>query len=92
MTTSKPEAIFFLKESTTTEQKFFWTNSSSAGFLPLIIASLAKGKTIIKQGLIAEDQEYAMKAMTQFGAKIKVDKSKIINKRAIRYIEDYIFN
>ncbi len=42
----------------------------------IIIASLAKGKTVIKKGLIAEDQEYAMKAMEQLGAKIKVDKSK----------------
>ncbi|MFA6268346.1 MAG: 3-phosphoshikimate 1-carboxyvinyltransferase [archaeon] len=42
----------------------------------IIIASLAKGKTIIKNGLIAEDQEYAMKAMEQFGAKIRVDKTK----------------
>ncbi|MFA6065086.1 MAG: 3-phosphoshikimate 1-carboxyvinyltransferase [archaeon] len=42
----------------------------------IIIASLAKGKTVIKRGLIAEDQEYAMKAMEQFGAKIKVDKTK----------------
>jgi 3-phosphoshikimate 1-carboxyvinyltransferase len=40
----------------------------------IIIASLAKGKTVIKNGLIAEDQEYAMKAMTQFGAKINVNK------------------
>ncbi len=40
----------------------------------IIIASLAKGETIIKNGLIAEDQEYAMKAMMQFGAKIKIDK------------------
>ncbi|MFA5125869.1 MAG: 3-phosphoshikimate 1-carboxyvinyltransferase [archaeon] len=42
----------------------------------IIIASLAKGKTIIKRGLIAEDQEYTMKAMSQLGAQIKVNKEK----------------
>jgi 3-phosphoshikimate 1-carboxyvinyltransferase len=42
----------------------------------IIIASIAKGKTLIKNGLIAEDQEYAMKAMEQFGAKISVSKEK----------------
>jgi 3-phosphoshikimate 1-carboxyvinyltransferase len=42
----------------------------------IIIASLAKGETFIKNGLIAEDQEYAMKAMQQFGAKVKVNKEK----------------
>ena len=42
----------------------------------IIIASLAKGETIIKRGLIAEDQEYAMKAMEQLGAKIKILKEK----------------
>ncbi|MDO8647278.1 MAG: 3-phosphoshikimate 1-carboxyvinyltransferase [Candidatus Diapherotrites archaeon] len=42
----------------------------------IIIASLAKGKTIIKKGLIAEDQEYTMKAMSQLGAQIKVSKEK----------------
>ncbi len=42
----------------------------------IIIASLAKGKTVIKKGLIAEDQEYTMKAMSQLGAQIKVDKEK----------------
>jgi 3-phosphoshikimate 1-carboxyvinyltransferase len=39
----------------------------------IIIASLAKGKSVLKNGLIAEDQEYAMKAMQQLGAKIKYD-------------------
>jgi 3-phosphoshikimate 1-carboxyvinyltransferase len=42
----------------------------------IIIASLAKGKSIIKNGLIAEDQEYAMKAMQQMGAQIKINKEK----------------
>jgi len=42
----------------------------------IILASLAKGKTTIKNGLIAEDQEYAMSAMEQFGAKISVNKEK----------------
>lgn len=42
----------------------------------IIIASIAKGETTIKNGLIAEDQEHTMKAMTQLGAKIKVDKEK----------------
>ena len=42
----------------------------------IIIASLAKGKSIIKNGLIAEDQEYAMKAMQQLGAQIKISKEK----------------
>ena len=37
----------------------------------IIIASLAKGKTTIKNALIAEDQEYAIKAMQQFGAQIQ---------------------
>jgi 3-phosphoshikimate 1-carboxyvinyltransferase len=39
----------------------------------IIIASMAKGKSIIKNGLIAEDQEYAIKAMRQLGAKIDYD-------------------
>ena len=42
----------------------------------IIIASLAKRKTVIRNGLIAEDQEYAMKAMGQLGAKISVDKKR----------------
>jgi len=40
----------------------------------IIIGALAQGSTIIKRGLIAEDQVYAIKAMQQFGAKIQVDK------------------
>jgi 3-phosphoshikimate 1-carboxyvinyltransferase len=44
----------------------------------IIIGSLAEGKTIIKKGLIAEDQEYAIKAMQQLGAKIIVDREKNI--------------
>ncbi len=39
----------------------------------IIIASLAKGKSTIKKGLIAEDQKYAMEAMKQLGAKINYD-------------------
>lgn len=39
----------------------------------IIIASLAEGKSAIHKGLIAEDQEYAMKAMQQLGAKIIYD-------------------
>jgi 3-phosphoshikimate 1-carboxyvinyltransferase len=42
----------------------------------IIIASLAKGKSVIKNGLIAEDQEYAIKAMKQLGAQINVDRDK----------------
>ena len=43
----------------------------------IIIGALAQGSTIIKRGLIAEDQVYAIKAMQQFGAKIQVDKKRI---------------
>jgi 3-phosphoshikimate 1-carboxyvinyltransferase len=39
----------------------------------IIIASLAKGKSIIHNALIAEDQEYAIKAMEQLGTKITYD-------------------
>ncbi len=39
----------------------------------IIIASLAKGKSVIHNALIAEDQEYAIKAMQQLGAKIDYD-------------------
>ncbi|MEK6959283.1 MAG: 3-phosphoshikimate 1-carboxyvinyltransferase [archaeon] len=39
----------------------------------IIIGSLAKGKSTLKNCLIAEDQIYAIKAMQQFGAKIDVD-------------------
>jgi len=39
----------------------------------IIIASLASGRSIIDNALIAEDQEYAIKAMQQLGAKITYD-------------------
>jgi len=39
----------------------------------IIIGSLAKGKTTIKNALVAEDQLYAIKAMRQLGAKISLD-------------------
>lgn len=39
----------------------------------IIIASLAKGKSVINNALIAEDQEFAMKAMKQLGAKVEYD-------------------
>jgi len=44
----------------------------------IIIGSLAEGKTTIRKGLIAEDQEYAIKAMQQFGAKIILNREKNI--------------
>lgn len=39
----------------------------------IIIASLAKGRSVIHNALIAEDQEYAMKAMQQLGTQITYD-------------------
>ncbi|MFH1391583.1 MAG: 3-phosphoshikimate 1-carboxyvinyltransferase [Candidatus Diapherotrites archaeon] len=39
----------------------------------LFIASLAKGKSVLKNALNAEDQQYAAKALNAFGAKIEFD-------------------
>ncbi|MCR4335652.1 MAG: 3-phosphoshikimate 1-carboxyvinyltransferase, partial [archaeon] len=39
----------------------------------LFIASLAEGRSVLKNALNAEDQQYAAKALNAFGAKIEFD-------------------
>lgn len=43
----------------------------------LFIAGLAKGKSVLKKSLIAEDQKHAIDALRQFGVKIEVLQNKI---------------
>ena len=44
----------------------------------IFIASLAKGKSIILNPLLAEDQMYAINAMKQLGVKIDIDDNRLI--------------
>jgi len=66
--------------------------SKSHTLRAFFIASLAQGKSVLKNPLLAQDQKYAMEALKNFNVDFKVkEKEVIVNSKELKTLKDKVF-